>query len=101
MLIPAVICNITLAQIHTDETKSSLQFASRTLCVTNSARVNKILTDAALLKHKKKEIEELRGKLKVLTLSILKRRYSNCGTHYWRVNRKGSDSSGAAKAIES
>ncbi|KAI3897684.1 hypothetical protein MKX03_019187 [Papaver bracteatum] len=60
----AIICNITLAQIHADETKSSLQFASRALRVTNCAHVNEILTDAALLKRQKKEIEELRGKLK-------------------------------------
>ncbi|GMH08127.1 hypothetical protein Nepgr_009967 [Nepenthes gracilis] len=60
----AIICNITLAQIHADETKSSLQFASRALRVTNCARVNEILTDAALLKRQKKEIEELRAKLK-------------------------------------
>ncbi|XP_027337202.1 kinesin-like protein KIN-7O [Abrus precatorius] len=59
----AIICNITLAQIHTDETKSSLQFASRALRVTNCAQVNEILTDAALLKRQKKEIEELRAKL--------------------------------------
>ncbi|KAL6272660.1 hypothetical protein ACE6H2_023352 [Prunus campanulata] len=59
----AIICNITLAQIHADETKSSLQFASRALRVTNCARVNEILTDAALLKRQKKEIEVLRAKL--------------------------------------
>ncbi|XP_020268561.1 kinesin-like protein KIN-7I isoform X2 [Asparagus officinalis] len=59
----AIICNITLAQIHTDETKSSLQFASRALHVTNCACVNEILTDAALLKRQRKEIEELRAKL--------------------------------------
>ncbi|KAF3451459.1 hypothetical protein FNV43_RR07554 [Rhamnella rubrinervis] len=58
-----IICNITLAQIHADETKSSLQFASRALRVTNCAHVNEILTDAALLKRQKKEIEELRAKL--------------------------------------
>ncbi|KAK4485521.1 hypothetical protein RD792_008163 [Penstemon davidsonii] len=62
----AIICNITLAQIHADETKSSLQFASRALRVTNCAHVNEILTDAALLKRQKKEIEELRGKLQGL-----------------------------------
>ncbi|OIW19178.1 hypothetical protein TanjilG_16828 [Lupinus angustifolius] len=61
----AIICNITLAQIHADETKSSLQFASRALRVTNCAQVNEILTDAALLKRQKKEIEELRAKLMV------------------------------------
>ncbi|KAL6498525.1 hypothetical protein OROHE_026622 [Orobanche hederae] len=59
----SIICNITLAQIHADETKSSLQFASRALRVTNCAHVNEILTDAALLKRQKKEIEELRAKL--------------------------------------
>lgn len=60
----AIICNITLAQIHADETKSSLLFASRALRVTNCAHVNEILTDAALLKRQKKEIEELREKLR-------------------------------------
>ncbi|XP_076950142.1 kinesin-like protein KIN-7O [Bidens hawaiensis] len=59
----AIICNITLAQIHADETKSSLMFASRALRVTNCVHVNEILTDAALLKRQKKEIEELRAKL--------------------------------------
>ncbi|KAK2991263.1 hypothetical protein RJ640_023677 [Escallonia rubra] len=59
----AIICNITLAQIHADETKSSLQFASRALRVTNCVHVNEILTDAALLKRQKKEIEELRARL--------------------------------------
>ncbi|XP_073119255.1 kinesin-like protein KIN-7O isoform X2 [Henckelia pumila] len=62
----AIICNITLAQIHADETKSSLQFASRALHVTNCAHVNEILTDAALLKRQKKEIGELRAKLQGL-----------------------------------
>ncbi|XP_021308138.1 kinesin-like protein KIN-7I isoform X2 [Sorghum bicolor] len=60
----AIICNITLAQVHADETKSSLQFASRALRVTNYACVNEILTDAALLKRQRKEIEELRAKLR-------------------------------------
>uniref|UniRef100_A0A0A0LHF6 Kinesin motor domain-containing protein n=1 Tax=Cucumis sativus TaxID=3659 RepID=A0A0A0LHF6_CUCSA len=59
----AIICNITLAQVHSDETKSTLQFASRALRVTNCAHVNEILTDAALLKRQKREIEDLRAKL--------------------------------------
>ncbi|KAJ4745013.1 P-loop containing nucleoside triphosphate hydrolases superfamily protein [Rhynchospora pubera] len=61
----AIICNITLAQKHADETKSSLQFASKAKRVTNCVQVNEILTDAALLKRQKKEIEELRAKLMV------------------------------------
>ncbi|CAA7408095.1 unnamed protein product [Spirodela intermedia] len=59
----AIICNITLAQIHSEETKSSLQFASRAIRVTNCACVNEILTDAALLKRQQKEIEELRARM--------------------------------------
>ncbi|KAG0571893.1 hypothetical protein KC19_VG051600 [Ceratodon purpureus] len=59
----AVICNITPAQIHVDETKGTLFFASRANRVTNCAQVNEIMTDAALLKRQKKEIEELRNKL--------------------------------------
>ncbi|XP_042409385.1 kinesin-like protein KIN-7I isoform X2 [Zingiber officinale] len=59
----SIICNITLAQVHADETKSSLQFASRALRVTNCACVNEILTDAALLRRQRKEIEGLRAKL--------------------------------------
>ncbi|KAI3697800.1 hypothetical protein L6452_30897 [Arctium lappa] len=58
-----IICNITLAQIHADESKSILQFASRALRVTNYVHVSEILTDAALLKRQKKEIEQLRAKL--------------------------------------
>ncbi|PWA93467.1 Kinesin, motor domain-containing protein [Artemisia annua] len=49
--------------IHADETKCSLQVASGALCVTNCVHVNEILTDAALLKWQKKEIDELRAKL--------------------------------------
>ncbi|XP_010413048.1 PREDICTED: kinesin-like protein KIN-7O [Camelina sativa] len=62
----AIICNITLALVHVNETKSSLQFASQALRVTNCAHVNEILTDTALLKRQSKEIEELRSKLKNL-----------------------------------
>nr|AMS24227.1 kinesin 7-III protein [Marsilea vestita] len=60
----AVICTITPAVIHVDESKGTLQFASRAMRVTNCAQVNEILTDAALLKKQKKEIEELKMKLK-------------------------------------
>ncbi|XP_056170359.1 kinesin-like protein KIN-7O isoform X2 [Syzygium oleosum] len=59
----AIICNITLAQSHADETKSSLKFASRALRIKSCAHVNEILTDAVLLKRQQKEIEELKAKL--------------------------------------
>ncbi|EPS70558.1 hypothetical protein M569_04200, partial [Genlisea aurea] len=73
----AIICNITLAQIHADETKCSLQFASRALRVTNCAHVNEILSDAALLKRQKQEIEKLRAKLQGLRSECLEEEILN------------------------
>ncbi|XP_057849387.2 kinesin-like protein KIN-7L isoform X2 [Cryptomeria japonica] len=75
----AIICTIAPEEIHTDETRGTLQFASRAKRVTNCAKVNEIMTDAALLKRQKKEIEELRKKLQgshsgVLEQEILKLR---------------------------
>jgi hypothetical protein len=52
-----------LLQIHIDETRGTLQFASRAKRVTNCAQVNETVTDAALLKRQKREIEELLQKL--------------------------------------
>ncbi|KAG0618428.1 hypothetical protein M758_4G063400 [Ceratodon purpureus] len=59
----AIICTINPDEIHIDETRSTLQFASRAKRVTNCAQVNEILTDAALLKRQKEEIKELRRRL--------------------------------------
>eukprot|EP01018_Ginkgo_biloba_P039997 Gb_40845 [translate_table: standard] len=75
----AIICTIAPEEVHTDETRGTLQFASRAKRVTNCAQVNEIVTDAALLKRQKREIEELRKKLQgshseVLEQEILKLR---------------------------
>ncbi|KAE8714380.1 IAA-amino acid hydrolase ILR1-like 6-like [Hibiscus syriacus] len=75
----SIICTVAPEEIHTEETKGTLLFASRAKRVTNCAQVNEILTDAALLKRQKLEIEELRRKLqgshaKVLEQEILKLR---------------------------
>ncbi|KAL1163804.1 hypothetical protein V6Z11_A06G027700 [Gossypium hirsutum] len=65
--------------VHVEETKGTLQFASRAKRITNCAQVNEILTDAALLKRQQLEIEDLRRKLQgsrseVLEQEILKLR---------------------------
>ncbi|KAG6541579.1 hypothetical protein Mapa_017033 [Marchantia paleacea] len=65
----AMICTVTPDEIHIDETRGTLQFASRAKKVTNCAQVNEILTDAALLKRQTKEIEDLRSKLQGLPQS--------------------------------
>ncbi|XVE70222.1 hypothetical protein DITRI_Ditri10aG0055500 [Diplodiscus trichospermus] len=75
----SIICTVAPEEIHIEETKGTLLFASRAKRITNCAQVNEILTDAALLKRQKLEIEELRRKLQgsraeVLEQEILKLR---------------------------
>ncbi|KAK7291041.1 hypothetical protein RIF29_05902 [Crotalaria pallida] len=75
----SIICTIAPEEIHIEETKGTLQFASRAKRITNCVQVNEILTDAALLKRQQLEIEELRKKLEgshaeVLEQEILKLR---------------------------
>ncbi|KAL5988290.1 hypothetical protein ACLOJK_036053 [Asimina triloba] len=75
----SIICTVAPEEIHVEETRGTLQFASRAKRITNCAQVNEILTDAALLKRQKLEIEELRTKLQgshseVLEQEILKLR---------------------------
>ncbi|EOY15670.1 P-loop containing nucleoside triphosphate hydrolases superfamily protein isoform 1 [Theobroma cacao] len=75
----SIICTVAPEEVHVEETKGTLLFASRAKRITNCAQVNEILTDAALLKRQKLEIEELRRKLQgshaeVLEQEILKLR---------------------------
>ncbi|KAI3957107.1 hypothetical protein MKX01_004398 [Papaver californicum] len=75
----SIICTVAPEEVHVEETKGTLQFASRAKRITNCAQVNEILSDAALLKRQKLEIEELREKLQgsrseVLEQEILKLR---------------------------
>ncbi|XP_010544008.1 PREDICTED: kinesin-like protein KIN-7N [Tarenaya hassleriana] len=74
-----IICTVAPEEDHIEESKGTLQFASRAKRITNCAQVNEILTDGALLKRQKLEIEELRMKLQgshaeVLEQEILKLR---------------------------
>ncbi|PON65553.1 Kinesin-like protein [Parasponia andersonii] len=75
----SIVCTIAPEEVHVEETKGTLQFASRAKRIANCVQVNEILTDAALLKRQKLEIEELRMKLQgshaeVLEQEILKLR---------------------------
>ena len=60
----AMITNVTPSVLHTDETHSTLRFATRTKSVKNVAVVNEVLNDDALLKRQQREIERLRDRLK-------------------------------------
>ncbi|KEH40003.1 putative plus-end-directed kinesin ATPase [Medicago truncatula] len=75
----SIICTVAPEEDHIEETKGTLQFASRAKRITNCVQVNEILTDAALLKRQQLEIEELRKKLQgshagVLEQEVLKLR---------------------------
>lgn len=59
----AIICAITPASQHAEESHSTLRFACRAKRVVNNATVNEVLSDAAVLKRQAHEIEELRKKL--------------------------------------
>ena len=61
----AIICAITPALVHADESHSTLRFACRAKRVVNNATVNEVLSDAAVLKRQAREIEELRRVLAV------------------------------------
>ncbi|XP_058069699.1 kinesin-like protein KIN-7N isoform X2 [Magnolia sinica] len=75
----SIICTVAPEEVHIEETRGTLQFASRAKRITNCVQVNEILSDAALLKRQKLEIEELRSQLQgshseVLEQEILKLR---------------------------
>ncbi|KAI8477274.1 MAG: P-loop containing nucleoside triphosphate hydrolase protein [Monoraphidium minutum] len=59
----AIICNVTPAGCHTEESHSTLRFACRAKRVVNNAVVNEVVSDAAVLKRQAKEIEELKQRL--------------------------------------
>ena len=59
----AIVCNVTLAAAHAEETHSTLRFAVRAKRVCNNATVNEVVSESALIKRQQREIEELRKKL--------------------------------------
>lgn len=59
----AIVCAITPAVEHCDESHSTLRFACRAKTVVNRATMNEVMTDAALLRKQAKEIEELRKQI--------------------------------------
>ncbi len=56
-----IICNITPAAVFAEETISTLKFASRAKQILNTAVVNEILSDAALLQRYQQEIRQLQA----------------------------------------
>ncbi|KAK2977686.1 hypothetical protein RJ640_006026 [Escallonia rubra] len=73
----SIICTVAPEEVHVEETKGTLKFASRAKRITNCVQVNEILTDAALLKRQKLEIEELRKKLQGSHAGVLEQEILN------------------------
>ncbi|OIW20876.1 hypothetical protein TanjilG_24954 [Lupinus angustifolius] len=71
----SIICTIAPEEIHIEETRGTLQFASRAKRITNCVQVNEILTDSALLKRQQLEIEELRKKLQGSHAEVLEQEF--------------------------
>ncbi|GMH33126.1 hypothetical protein BSKO_00960 [Bryopsis sp. KO-2023] len=59
----AILCNITPAECHVEESSNTLRFACRAKKVVNSCTLNEVLSDAALMKRQAKEIEQLKKRL--------------------------------------
>lgn len=59
----AIVCAVTPAILHMEETLSTLKFASRAKKVTNHAKTNEFLDDRAKLRRAEKELATLRMEL--------------------------------------
>ena len=60
----SIICTVTNAVMHAEETLSTLKFATRAKTIKNTAEVNEVLDDQAMLRKYKKEIDNLKKKLR-------------------------------------
>lgn len=58
-----ILCNITPAMSHMDESTNTLRFGCRAKKIVTDAHVNEVISDAALLKKQAKEIEKLKKQL--------------------------------------
>jgi centromeric protein E len=58
----AVVCCVTPSEKYIEETRSTLQFASRAKLVKTHATVNEVVDDATKLKRLKRELEQLKDK---------------------------------------
>eukprot|EP00163_Fabomonas_tropica_P003278 TRINITY_DN1275_c0_g1_i9.p1 TRINITY_DN1275_c0_g1~~TRINITY_DN1275_c0_g1_i9.p1 ORF type:complete len:131 (+),score=42.07 TRINITY_DN1275_c0_g1_i9:117-509(+) len=58
-----VVCAMTPALQHVDESVSTLRFATRAKKIVNVAKVNEVMDDQAMLKRLRREIEELKEEL--------------------------------------
>ncbi|XVF48833.1 hypothetical protein PTKIN_Ptkin03bG0220100 [Pterospermum kingtungense] len=59
----AIICTMSPALSHVEQTRNTLSFATSAKEVTNNAHVNMVISDKRLVKHLQKEVARLEAKL--------------------------------------
>lgn len=60
----AIICTLSPARSHVEQTRNTLLFACCAKEVTTKAQVNVVMSDKALVKHLQKEVARLESELK-------------------------------------
>ncbi|XAR51115.1 Plus-end-directed kinesin ATPase [Bertholletia excelsa] len=60
----AIICTLSPALSHVDQSRNTLSFATSAKDVTNNARVNMVVSDKQLVKHLQKEVARLEAELR-------------------------------------
>ncbi|KAL3512225.1 hypothetical protein ACH5RR_024942 [Cinchona calisaya] len=60
----AIICTLSPASSHVEQTRNTLLFATRAKEVTNSAQVNMVVSEKQLVKHLQKEVARLEAELR-------------------------------------
>eukprot|EP00970_Alexandrium_tamarense_P008549 scaffold1626_cov178-Alexandrium_tamarense.AAC.17 len=79
----AVICCATPSELYLEETRSTLQFASRAKLVKTRAQVNEVLDDRSLIKKLQKELKEARkagdGHVAIEQMKALEEKAANEG----------------------
>ncbi|KAK2988576.1 hypothetical protein RJ640_001510 [Escallonia rubra] len=60
----AIICTLSPASSHVEQSRNTLYFATRAKEVTNTAQVNMVVSDKQLVKHLQKEVARLEAELR-------------------------------------
>ncbi|XP_022955336.1 kinesin-like protein NACK1 isoform X1 [Cucurbita moschata] len=60
----AIICTLSPALTHVEQSRNTLYFATRAKEVTNNAQVNMVVSDKQLVKHLQKEVARLEAELR-------------------------------------
>lgn len=61
----AIICNLSPARSHVEQSRNTLLFACFAKEVSTNAQVNVVMSDKALVKHLQKEVARLETELKI------------------------------------